>query len=316
MIPNGFQTRTTPAPTVPNVQPAESHRGILLATDASPAAASATSVAALLAQRWNASTHACTVVPPPSTAFDGVGVTVAYSAVLERELQTEVDRQLDGIPWEPSSFTKEIVVGAPASEIVRLSERHGADLIVLGLRPQALLDRVFRDETALSVMRHASIPVLAVTPSLTRLPRRIVAAIDFSRASIAAAHAALTLLDPDGSLTLVYVEPTSEPSAPEAQGFTMAYTQGVTAAFDRLRHELAASSPTRIDAQILHGSVTSALLAFARRSGADLVAVGSQRHTVAQRALVGSVTTALARAAECSMLVIPPGGHSPARSAA
>ena len=39
----------------------------------------------------------------------------------------------------------------------------------------------------------------------------------------------------------------------------------------------------------------------------DVLAVGSQRHSIARRAFVGGVTTALTRAAACSLLVIPPG---------
>lgn len=282
------------------------HRDILLATDASPAAFAATRVTAALAARWGVTPRVCTVVSPPPVAFDPVGVSVTYSPSIEEELRLEVGRQLaatdDSLGWE-----RETAVGPPASEIVRIAQVRGADLIVLGLRPHAFLDRMFRDETALSVMRHASEPVLAVTPKLTRIPRRIAVAIDFSRASIAAARAALTLLDDGGSLFLVYVEPPAEPRAPEAEGFTTIYTQGLAAAFNRLRQDLALCSGARIETVVLHGGVAPELLSFARRAEIDLLAVGSQRHSIARRAFVGSVTTALARAATCSLFVIPPG---------
>jgi nucleotide-binding universal stress UspA family protein len=305
---------TTPTPT-PAARPSDPpviarHRDILLASDASPSALAATRIVAALAARWSVVPHVCTVVPPPPMAFDPVGVNVAYSPSIEEELRREVGQQLDGCAAESAGWTRETAVGTPASEIVRVADARSSDLIVLGLRPHAFLDRMFRDETALSVMRHAAVPVLAVTPLMTRLPRRIAVAIDFSRASIAAARAAVTLLGDGGSLLLVYVEPPAEPRSPEAEGFTTIYAQGVAAAFTRLRQDLSERTNVRIETVMLHGGVAPELLSFARRAEVDLIAVGSQRHSIARRAVVGSVTSALARAAQSSLFVIPPGRHA------
>jgi len=286
------------------------HRDILLASDASPAAAAATQVVDALAARWSTTPHVCTVVPTPPLAFDPAGVSVTYAPSIAEALRKEVSGQLAACSATTSGWSREIAAGVPAAEILRIAESRQSDLIVLGLRPHALFDRMFRDETALSVMRRASVPVLAVTPLLNRLPRRIAVAIDFSRASIAAARAALTLLDDGGSLMLVYVEPPSEPRSPATEGFTTIYAQGVAAAFTRLRSDLAARSNARIATVVLKGGVGAELLSFAYRAEADLIAVGSQRHSIARHAFVGSVTTALARAATCSLLVIPPGNRT------
>lgn len=286
------------------------HRAVLLATDASPAAAAATRVVSALAARWSVTPHVCTVVPPPPMAFDPVGVNIAYSPVIEEELRGEVRDQLTACSADALGWPCETAVGIAAPEIVRIAEARGVDLIVLGLRPHAFLDRMFRDETALSVMRHASVPVLAVTPLIKRLPHRVAVAIDFSRASIVAARAALSLIDDDGSLMLVYVEPPAEPRAQDAEGYSTIYAQGVAAAFTRLRQELASRTKVAIETVVLHGGVAPELLSFAQRADIDVLAVGSQRHSIARRAVVGSVTTALARAATCSLFVIPPGRHA------
>lgn len=288
-------------------RPLTLHRELLLATDASPAASAATRVAAALARRWSTTPHVCTVLPSPATAIDPMGLTLAYVPSIAEEMRDAVTDQLATCCTESLAWSRETVAGAPASEIIRIADARGSDLIVLGLRPHAFFDRMFRDETALSVMRHASMPVLAVTPLLTRLPRRVAVAIDFSRASIAAARAALTLLDDGGSLLLVYVEPPGEPTSPAAEGFTTIYTQGVAAAFVRLRSELASRTTARIETVVLRGGVAAELQSFAHRAEVDLLAVGSQRHSIARQAVVGSVTSALARAATTSLLVIPPG---------
>jgi nucleotide-binding universal stress UspA family protein len=192
------------------------------------------------------------------------------------------------------------------AEILRVAEDQASELIVMGLRPHAFLDRVFGDEAALAVMRHASVPVLAVTPALTCLPRSIAVAVDFSRASIAAARVAMTLVEEGGSVLLVYVEPPVE-RLTGGEGFGVIYAQGVSAAFARLRQELRGSRNVNIETLVLNGRVAAELLSFAERADVDVLAVGSQRHSIAHRAFLGSVTTALARAATRSLLVVPPG---------
>ena len=294
----------------PEGRPLALHRDILLATDASPAAAAATRVVEALAARWSATPHVCTVVPAPPLAIDPAGVSITYVPSIADELRDEVSSQLSACSTAAAGWSRETAAGVPAAEILRIAESRESDLIVLGLRPHALFDRMFRDETALSVMRRASVPVLAVTPLLHRPPRRVAVAIDFSRASIAAARAALTLVDDGGSLMLVYVEPPSEPRSPATEGFTTIYAQGVAAAFTRLRSELASRSNVKIETVVLKGGVVPELQSFAYRAEIDLIAVGSQRHSIARHAFVGSVTTALARAATSSLLVIPPGGRA------
>ena len=296
----------TSAPVVESrARPVALHRDVLLATDGSPAAFAATRFVSALAARTPVTPRIVTVVPPPATVIDPIGVTAAFGATLEEQLGNEVQRQLE--LCSATTWARETAVGSPAAEIVRVAGVRGSDLVVLGLRPHALLDRVFRDETALSVMRNAAVPVLAVTPMLKRVPRRIAVAIDFSRASIAAARAALDLIDTGGSLVLVYVEPPAEPLTEDGEGYGTIYAQGVSAAFTRLRQELASRDDVGLETVVLHGNVVPELLSFADRADVDVLAVGSQRHSIARRAFVGGVTTALARSAAKSLFVIPPG---------
>lgn len=301
----------TPAPAVHSdvalPRPMALHRDVLLASEGSPAALAATRIVNALALRWHTTPHVLTVVPPPPVVFDPMCVNVAISAEVQQELAHQVRDQLAAASCGASVWSHEMSVGSPAGEIVRVAQQRGADLIVLGLRPHAFLDRVFRDETALSVMRHAAVPVLAVTPQLSRLPRRVAVAIDFSRASIAAARSALALLEPGGVLMLAYVEPPAEPATEQSEGFGTIYAQGVAAAFTRLRQELTSRADITVETAVLRGNVAPELLSFADRAEVDLLAVGSQRHSIARRAFVGGVTSALARSAQKSLLVIPPG---------
>ena len=280
---------------------------VLLATDGSPAARSATRVAAALAERWAVRPHVVTVLPPSPVPMELGIAGIGWQPGVDADLREEVDRQLTACPNGATlEWSRETSVGSPAREIVRVAERRKSDLIILGLRSHPFLHRVLRDETALSVMRHALVPVLAVTPALTRTPRRIAVAVDFSRASIVAARTAINLLEDGGTLILVYVEPFAEPLGETSDAYRVIYTQGLADAFGRLQRELGVPDRAAVETVVLQGPVAPQLLSFAARAEADVIAIGSQQHSVAHRAFVGSVTTALARVASRSLLVVPP----------
>src|SRR5262245_37083999 len=97
----GSMSASVPTPLMtPRAEPLRTrgialHREVLLATDGWPAAAAASRVAAALAARWEVRPHACTVLPPPSVAFDPVTMAVACGPSVEDEIRGEVSRQLD-----------------------------------------------------------------------------------------------------------------------------------------------------------------------------------------------------------------------------
>ena len=282
---------------------------ILLATDGTPAAFAATRFVGALAERRGLRPHAFTVLPP-LVPLDPLLTTIPSRFDPELCAEQEIARQLATCSPNADDWTRETVVGSPADEIARAARARKPELIVMGLRPHAFLDRVFRDETALTVMRRACAPVLAVTPLLHRLPRRIVVGIDFSRASIAAARTAMGLLEEGGELILAYVEPDGETDAELSPTYRAIYAEGLCGAFARLRQGLVSRSDVTVDTVVLRGAASVELLSLAARTDADLIAVGSQRHSIARRAFVGGVTTALARAASRSLLVIPPDGRA------
>jgi nucleotide-binding universal stress UspA family protein len=284
------------------------HPDILLATDGTPAALAATRFVAVLAERWGVRPHVFTVLPP-AVPIDPLLTTLPTRYDRELDAEQEIGRQLTSCSASAENWTRETRVGSPAEEITHAAQTRSAGLIVMGLRPHAFLDRVFRDETALTVMRRAGAPVLAVTPLLRRFPRRIAVGIDFSRASIAAAHAALGMLADGGELLLVYVEPPVEDRVEASKAYGVIYAEGLAGAFARLRQELVSQSNVTIDTIVLRGPVAGELLSLGTRADVDLIAVGSQRHSIPRGAFVGGVTSALARAATRSLLVIPPNAH-------
>jgi nucleotide-binding universal stress UspA family protein len=296
----------------------ESASRVLVASDGSIESDTAVRFAVALAHERGACPEVLTVVDPMPPLVAGLDPIAASAAAEVYLLEPRADRlarirqQLSAAGAECSEWPVDLQLGLPAALIAQEAARRAAWMVIVGLRTHSVLERVFRDETALRVMRRTTVPVLAVTPGLTELPRRIVVGVDFSRASLHAALAALPLVASGGTLSLVHVQPKADFAAKEeTEGLGVIYVQGVAAAFARLRDELRVPRDIRVETVYLEGNTPEQLLRFAERAGADLVAVGSQRHSTASRMLLGSVTTALARPARVPLQAIAAHGHGP-----
>ncbi len=291
-------------------------RPVLLATDGSAASRAAARVVDALARARGAVPHAVHAVdaaalPVPSPvptllaaadALIGPGVHEPDVRALRAGLAAVVGRTID--------WPVHVALGAPAGVVARTAARIGAALVVMGIRRHGVLDRVTGDETTLHVMRDGACPVLGVTPALDGLPRCIVVGVDFSPASVRAAGVALDVLDPQGTLVLAYVEPVwLRPGVPD-DGEDVVYALGVQAGFDRLVTDLVAPAGVTVRRVLVEGGsgrgVADELRAVAAEHRADAIAVGSHRYDWLDRALLGSVTTELARDGRHALLVVPP----------
>lgn len=281
---------------------------ILLATDGSDSADGAVAMAARLVQLRQARLQVVTVVEPV-----GVDAVAGIIGLEERQLSTMdpaeeqrrvVRQQLARFVDAADTIDVAAPLGAPAPAIASMAEMVGPALIMLGLRRHSLLDRVFREETTLQVMRRVSVPVLAVQSIVADLPKRAVVGVDFSRSSLHAAYGALSLLADDATLYLVHVEPRSR----EGDGRTgedPLLGAALPAGFARFRNLLRASARTRVEQVILEGENFRELDDFAARVGAQLVALGSiHRDDAVPRG--GRLREAFVRSACCSLLVGPP----------
>lgn len=288
-------------------------REVLLATDGSPSSAGATHMAQALAEQLHARIHAQVVldtrgapIPPPlDLALQLANETVGPGVHAEQE--EAVRRGLAATLGHKVEWPVRMAVGAPASAIVREASRIDAALIVIGLRRHGRTDRVLNDETALNVIRTAPCPVLAVTPELKQLPRRVLVAVDFSSASLLAASFARSLMPQHGALTLAYVLPMA--MYPPDDGEGVIHSLGVQAGFERARRELGGDGVT-VDSVVLHHElkhqVSDLLVEQAEALSVDMIAAGSARLSRVDRWMLGSVTTDIVRDGKFSILVVPP----------
>jgi len=291
---------------------------VLVAVKEGPELAAPVRVAAALARRYGAAVEAIQVIDISNAAFP---TPLPSMFTLARDLLGDAPyaedararrRQFTDLLGEPNEWPVHIALGTPAQEILRYAERQGVALIVMGLRRHGFADRVFRDETTLTVARRARATVMGVVPELQGLPRRAVVGVDFGPASIRAARAALDVLaqPTDGevaSLLLAYVDPLPvDPVREETAGEVVVRQLGVAAAFEQLVRDLNAPPSVTVESAVLRGAPGAQLLELAVARSADLIAVGSQRHERLDRWILGSVTTEIVRDGRCSVLVIPP----------
>jgi nucleotide-binding universal stress UspA family protein len=135
----------------------------------------------------------------------------------------------------------------------------------------------------------------------------VVAAIDFSPASIRAAEAALLVVDEGAHITLLHVAPEFVFGELLADASKRAVSVDVAHALDRLRDELYRFSPAdvRIDLQIVAGGVVDGVLAQVADARADLIAAGTHGPNVLERFFIGSVAGILLHVAPTSVLASP-----------
>jgi nucleotide-binding universal stress UspA family protein len=199
----------------------------------------------------------------------------------------------------------DVAEGPPGSTVAASAAERRASAIVIGTGQHGMLGRFLYGERALEVVRSAASPVLVVPPSAEPPIRRAIAAVDFSQASLRAAIGAMEMLDAGGRLTLVHVESASRHLDDRALRGDEESERRVGALFARFLDALPETVGLQLDTITLRGDAVGALLRYAEEQEADLIACGRRRHSIVERLLVGSVSTALIRGAPCSVLVAP-----------
>jgi nucleotide-binding universal stress UspA family protein len=144
-------------------------RSILLPTDFSECARHAVPAAAELARLLGARVLCLHVVEPvvPAVGWTPIAEPLPVADVSE-QLEDSATRELPRFARceEFGGLDVEDLIthGEAASEIVRVAEERGADLIVISSHGRTGLGRIIFGSTAESVVRHAPCPVLVVKP--------------------------------------------------------------------------------------------------------------------------------------------------------
>jgi nucleotide-binding universal stress UspA family protein len=234
----------------------------------------------------------------PETSLEA-GEPMLRPRALERAQDTAAEAA-DRLRLEYPSWTvcSEALEGEPALELTRRADDWGADLVVVGSRGRLVLKRLLLGSVSRSVFNASRRSVRVARAALGRegdASVRILVGIDGHSGAECAVHEVAARSWPAGSeVRLVAVD-----DGDANPGSVGAWLEGAAG-------ELAANR-LQISLAVRPGAAARVLAEEARAWGADCVFVGSRSFSSAfERMRLGSVSTALAQNAPCSVEVVRP----------
>ncbi len=285
---------------------------ILVATDLSESALPVLRTASALAALAEADLHVIHALEP-AAHNGGTGPSAGRQAAARGML----DEQLrQAVPPSATVRTSRVEAGRPHEVILQQAEYVRADLIVIGPHRAGQGTRHVLGTTADRLVRTTDIPCLIVHQPLELPLRRVLVPSDLSEAANGALDvaliwaAALRMPTATGRQTHVDVVHVLSPvdvaegPAHDRAGIEQELHAQVSAACERT-----GCAPRLAIAGTVHddGTAADAILRLARESGTDLVVMGTHGESAQVRALIGSVSSAVARQTECPVLLVPPG---------
>jgi nucleotide-binding universal stress UspA family protein len=280
---------------------------ILLATDGSGDARLAARAAADLSDKTGAELHiihAWQYVPHP----------VLDPEHYEEEAKRLLKEQTELVASAGATVTENhLTMGPPVDAILDLSERIGADLVVVGSRGHGPVERLLLGSVSEGVVHHATRPVLVLRGGQDSWPpERVVIGDDGSEVAKKAGEMAASIGDLFGARDVLV---RAYPELPETDLVGRASDpRAVDDALHRAEQELHERAEDlgrlvgrRPRMEIATGNPALALLDTAREGdeARALIAVGSRGLGLARRLRLGSVSTKVLRAAWGPVLVYP-----------
>jgi len=275
----------------------------LMATDLSARSDRALERAVMLAQDHEAYLTIAHVIDEdlPSALSD------AQEDAAKHAIHEYVDKLAAG---KRDRISIEVVCGRAHADILDMSEKAEADLVILGMhREDAFKDR-FRGTTAERIIRAGGVPVLLVKDRVIRPYQQVIVGVDFSAFSRRAVEFAVQFV-PSGKFHLVHAY------GVPFEGFLYGHDTKRQVAklqeveFEKMINEEMATFLASLDGKVAgvervmkQGTVREVIFEQARRLKPDLVVMGTHGRTGIAHAFLGSVAEDLLRAPPCDVLAV------------
>jgi nucleotide-binding universal stress UspA family protein len=303
-------------------------RALMVPLDGSTFAEHALPWAAALARRGPRPLHLVQVHVPLMPAYGETGVMLDRT-VEDEVRQTERDylgSVVGRLAAVEVTAQAELVDGAVAEQLVRQAQSKGADLIVMTTHGRGVMSRLLLGSVADNLVRHTTAPVLLVRPAegapdLRRQAevRKVLVPLDGSPLAEKVLGPLESLLEawPAAEVILLRLV---QPGMADA-AMANVWSQPLLERLEKLQKELEAEArqyliPIAADLRkrgrqvqiriACHDQAAAGILAEAKASGADLIAMATHGHGGWKRALRGSVADKVLRAGDLPMLIVHP----------
>jgi nucleotide-binding universal stress UspA family protein len=286
------------------------HGVILAAIDAEPSATSVLRAAVGAAAALDAPIRVLSVIEPLPRVFPGPDIAAQPYVAAERErlavLHTKLREEAEQL-GHSSSLSFCTTVGDATARIREAASEWGACLVVVGYGRRALIDRAFGSGVALKVARDSPSPVLVAPQDTPAHASSVIALVDFSAASLCAAHLAADLAAQGGTIQLLHTTPALNRSLVEESEWRTIYETGARDLLEKLRDRLSARRPdVNVEVCIRAGHPAETAIGLATATKAQLITMGRHAHDLFERLVLGTVSTAVLQHASCAVLVAPP----------
>jgi nucleotide-binding universal stress UspA family protein len=229
---------------------------------------------------------------------------------LRRHAEAYLSSRVPGLRAQGLLVRTEVVFGSPAEAIAMAAERGGTAMIVMATHGRGNIGRWLIGSVAHSVLRQASVPVLAIRGPAARSPglRRILVPLDGSAHARAALPFAIDLAQ-RANATLVLLMVLASRSGLDMSGNAGVDQVQRSALRERMFYELGQITSDCPDVQITsalgEGFVGETIGQEAARHEVDLIVMTAHGNSGPRRLSLGSVTDKVLRCASVPVLVIP-----------
>ena len=231
----------------------------------------------------------------------------ARKEIAEAVIQEHFDRQTTG---SAQNVSVEIVFGRDYIDILRMSEKTEAELIILGLHREDAFKDMFRGTTVERVIRTSNVPVLLVKERVSNPYQRVIVGVDFSVYSRRAVEFAIKFL-PSGEFHLVHAYGIPFKGYFYDRGSPGEVSKKYQMEFQQMVGEELATFLASIEAKtsvlepiLEEGMPREVILQQVSRLTPDLLVVGTHGRTGVAHALLGSVAEDLIMAPPCDVLAV------------
>jgi nucleotide-binding universal stress UspA family protein len=279
---------------------------ILCPVDFFPASLRAVDYAITLANNYAAALHLVHVVSPILYSAEQYALNVSEIIdALEKESAQKMKKLEKKARAAGVTVTTRIRTGNVASGISAAIDATKPDIVVMGTHSRRGLEKLFLGSVTEHFVRRLPIPLLTVRGrKRTRILRRILVTTDFSKGTPEALNCALSVAKENHArVTLLHV-------LEEVRALTSKKYRAELA--KRVERRLLGLVPTGarkwcdIQIRIEAGTAYSEILTVARKHKIDLVVMNTHGKSMLDRALLGSTSDRVARAADCPVMLVPP----------